>query len=967
MEQKLEETTTKNQTLQEQLDALTAEKSQASEHQSSTASAALARVVELENELQITRESSRKVEQLQFELEERTLAQERLQKSLEDAKRELQSMGSVKEAAAPVIDEPGDDGWGDFGLDDVQKSSPQPKVQAAPIVDEPGDDGWGDFGLDDVQKSSPQPKVQAAPVVDEPGDDGWGDFGLEDVQKSSPQVKADAEPQGDDWGMLDLDLGKEVNAPRDPSSDVLEMQHAAEQLSAASARVAELEQQLKNAGEYSAKVEQLQLEAEQKLEESTMKNQTLQEELDVLRVENDASEIRHAAEQLSAASARVAELEQQLKNAGEYSAKVAQLQLELEENRVAQEQLQKSLADAKKELQSKELGKAPLETQQEAARMPGTGPSASTRVAGDDGWDEFGLDDVQLASPQPNGGNEVQPGDAWGELDLDLEATETTQAQKLDIVAAEQTQVVQMQQSAELSAVSARVAELEKQLKTAGDYSSKVEQLKSEMEQKLEETTVQNQTLQEQLDNLTAEQSQASEMQHLTKQLSIASARVAELEDELQMMKTNSAKANSMAAQETPAIQAASNGGGDDGWDDFDFDDGFKSTPVKNAPVPDVAAVEGGPATQSGNNGGDDGWDDFDFDDGFKSTPATVPDGHLQVELERTNRELKAAKEALAIQKQESAAAAAALEERWRRRFEELGATEALEKTLEENDPAPAAVPAVSMFSTATRLLGTATSVAAAARAAAEQWSGEERPKEAGTGGQSGWEAELGGDGAGAAARKHLEEELEVLKSRLAMAHDQLQAERKAQSAMKALSSEVSSLAEVLAKERQEHEREKANLREMMRQAKEDLRQQSASSLEGDGMFKQLETLRRQRDQARGIAQLIASQLSNASRSPQPEAGSVPATDPERTLHSAAGVPAAAETVAVPPVAAPSAVPTSNVDEGDERSVPRPPVEITSGWDVFNPDDQLEHTIPTGRNETTAQDGWGDFDFDELM
>ena len=32
-------------------------------------------------------------------------------------------------------------------------------------------------------------------------------------------------------------------------------------------------------------------------------------------------------------------------------------------------------------------------------------------------------------------------------------------------------------------------------------------------------------------------------MRHLSKQLSIASARVAELEDELQMMKTNSAKA----------------------------------------------------------------------------------------------------------------------------------------------------------------------------------------------------------------------------------------------------------------------------------------------------------------------------------------------------------------------------------------------------------------------------------------
>ncbi|CAJ1414362.1 unnamed protein product [Effrenium voratum] len=40
--------------------------------------------------------------------------------------------------------------------------------------------------------------------------------------------------------------------------------------------------------------------------------------------------------------------------------------------------------------------------------------------------------------------------------------------------------------------------------------------------------------------------------------------------------------------------------------------------------------------------------------------------------------------------------------------------------------------------------------------------------------------------------------------------------------------------------------------------------------------------------------------------------------------------------------------------EGDEGSAPRPPVEITSGWDVFNPDDQLEHTIPTGRNEAAA-------------
>eukprot|EP00913_Durusdinium_trenchii_P004011 g3715.t1 len=64
------------------------------------------------------------------------------------------------------------------------------------------------------------------------------------------------------------------------------------------------------------------------------------------------------------------------------------------------------------------------------------------------------------------------------------------------------------------------------------------------------------------------------------------------------------------------------------------------------------------------------------------------------------------------------------------------------------------------------------------------------------------------------------------------MAHDQLQAERKAQGAMKALSSEVSVLSEALARERQEHESEKAHLKELVRKAKEDLRQQSAPFLQ---------------------------------------------------------------------------------------------------------------------------------------
>lgn len=39
-------------------------------------------------------------------------------------------------------------------------------------------------------------------------------------------------------------------------------------------------------------------------------------------MEINTHELRHAAEQLSAASARVAELEQQLQNAGDHSAKV---------------------------------------------------------------------------------------------------------------------------------------------------------------------------------------------------------------------------------------------------------------------------------------------------------------------------------------------------------------------------------------------------------------------------------------------------------------------------------------------------------------------------------------------------------------------------------------------------------------------------------------------------------------------
>eukprot|EP00435_Cladocopium_sp_Y103_P003676 s1749_g1.t1 len=153
---------------------------------------------------------------------------------------------------------------------------------------------------------------------------------------------------------------------------------------------------------------------------------------------------------------------------------------------------------------------------------------------------------------------------------------------------------------------------------------------------------------------------------------------------------------------------------------------------------------------------------------------------------------------------------------------------------------------------------------------------------------------------------------------------------------------------------------------------------------------------------ARSIAQLVARQLSGSSprrlstpasreASPQASEGAAAATaDPERTLLGADEGPGGSEPSPAEPSqpaepateAAPHLPPAVGhldgllADEDDEGSVPRPPVEITSGWDVFNPDDQLEHTIPTGLSSAalpqpdaaaTAQDGWGDFNFDDLM
>jgi len=267
--------------------------------------------------------------------------------------------------------------------------------------------------------------------------------------------------------------------------------------------------------------------------------------------------------------------------------------------------------------------------------------------------------------------------------------------------------------------------------------------------------------------------------------------------------------------------------------------------------------------------------------------------------------------------------------------------------------------------------------MAQAARAAAEStWASHEeaRPKE----GVAQIISSADGDAAGAASaasQKRLEEELEVLKARLTVAQDQLKAERAAhsQSATKALSGEVAALSEALVRERQEFEREKVQLSKHLREAKEDLQQ---APDEGNGHLSEMMELRRQRDQARSVAQCIARQVSvlaeelavvRSSREALSSAlPDVSAPEPEQTLLSE-GRPVSTSNGPMP-----AGVGVSHRDpteEGDEGSAPRPPVEITSGWDVFNPDDQLEHTIPTGRTEPAAntQDGWGDFDFDDLM
>jgi len=248
--------------------------------------------------------------------------------------------------------------------------------------------------------------------------------------------------------------------------------------------------------------------------------------------------------------------------------------------------------------------------------------------------------------------------------------------------------------------------------------------------------------------------------------------------------------------------------------------------------------------------------------------------------------------------------------------------------------------------------------------------------------------------------------QLALAQGRLAHCEDMLKAERSVHSeaAATALRAEISKISQDLIDERQEREREEAELRALLQQTQEDVRaRDSAEAMFGESLSldQQVEVLHRQRNEARSIAQRVARQSAALAdelqrmRTTQSQPSSRRARtshDPERTLHQAEharpdpeqanpetsqdnGIasgqsgPLLGSTEAfVPPEAAFFDELLHNEDHAEAiASDPaalaesqRPPDEVTSGWDVFDPDTQLEHTVPV------VAAGW-DFAADELF
>jgi len=215
-----------------------------------------------------------------------------------------------------------------------------------------------------------------------------------------------------------------------------------------------------------------------------------------------------------------------------------------------------------------------------------------------------------------------------------------------------------------------------------------------------------------------------------------------------------------------------------------------------------------------------------------------------------------------------------------------------------------------------------------------------------------------------------------------------------------ALRSEVAKLSEALVVERQERQREENQLRQSIRQAQEDLRQQRvlADGADTAVLLDQIDALRKQRNQARSIAQCIMQQTTSLAD----EVYRLRTTGVSSNSVSGIPVPATSEEEAHPPAAErPASVEVTrdrpeepeqqrrdinrigsflgglgaafsgfierevaDLREGVEsQHPPRPPDEVTSGWDVFDPDDQIENTEPTAP-AVGITNGWGDDDGD---
>eukprot|EP00927_Polykrikos_kofoidii_P029525 TRINITY_DN2552_c0_g1_i7.p1 TRINITY_DN2552_c0_g1~~TRINITY_DN2552_c0_g1_i7.p1 ORF type:complete len:418 (-),score=99.89 TRINITY_DN2552_c0_g1_i7:158-1411(-) len=263
-----------------------------------------------------------------------------------------------------------------------------------------------------------------------------------------------------------------------------------------------------------------------------------------------------------------------------------------------------------------------------------------------------------------------------------------------------------------------------------------------------------------------------------------------------------------------------------------------------------------------------------------------------------------------------------------------------------------------------------------------------------------------------------LRTKIAVLSGRLLHAEEDIKAQRAVHSdgVAQKLRAEVASLSQALVRERKGRSREEARLKRLAQEAEENLKEQRMAVQEAEERVKrQLQAApqgesapsARRREQARNLAQSIAQQtldiagelgrLRATSDTPVPGGaiaavgrGAAPSTpavgggrgrgdggslaplggepsplngDPERTLQPR-GVIGEAAAIQAPlsrqgpfqtrPLPAAGAV-TATAEGPSSRHA----IEITSGWDVFDPDESTEHTRPVAAASGASHSGQG--------